>query len=121
MGSAITIVFSTLSYRFLKKSTLEDNVEIKKEFSRNLFFLAMAAVVTTVCQILPSISPLIRLILPNYRYSIAYNYLIRLLINFPNIATPIIAIYILKPVQLAIKNAFKKIICKRNNTVAPVL
>ena len=120
-GSAITVVFSILSYRFLKKSTLEGNVEIKKEFSRNLFFLAVAAVVTTVCQILPSMFPLFRLILPNYRYFIAYNYLIRLLINFPNIATPIIAIYILKPVQLAIKNAFKKIICKRNNTVAPVL
>ena len=120
IGSAITVVFSILSYRFLKKSTLEGNVDIKKEVSKNLFFLAVAAVVTTICQIIPSVSPLIRLILPDYRYFIAFNYLLRLLINFPNIATPIIAIYALKPIQLAIKNAFKKIICKRNNTVAPL-
>ena len=118
IGSAITVFFSILSYRFLKKNTLEGNVDVKKAVSKNLFFLAVAAVVTTVCQILPSTSPLIRLILPDYRYFIAYNYLLRLLINFPNIATPIIAIYALKPVQLAIKNAFKKIVCKRNNTIA---
>ena len=120
IGSAITVFFSILSYRFLKKNTLEGNVDVKKAVSKNLFFLAVAAVVTTIiCQILPSVSPLIRLILPDYRYLIAYNYFLRLVINFPNIATPIIAIYALKPVQLAIKNAFKKILCKRNNTVAP--
>ena len=118
IGSAINIFFSILSYRFLK-NTLEGNVDVKKAVSKNLFFLAMAAVVTTICQILPSVSPLFRLILPDYRYLIAYNYFLRLVINFPNIATPIIAIYALKPVQLAIKNAFKKILCKRNNTVAP--
>ena len=119
IGSAITVFFSILSYRFLKKNTLEGNVDVKKAVSKNLFFLAVAAVFTTVCQTLPSFSPIIRLNLPDYRYFIAYNYLLRLLINFPNITTPIIAIYALKPVQLAIKNAFKKIVCKRNNTVTP--
>jgi hypothetical protein len=103
----------------LKKNTLEGNVDVKKAVSKNLFYLAAAVVVTTICQILPSFSPLIRLILPDYRYSIAYNYFLRLVINAPNIATPIIAIYALKPVQLAMKNAFKKILCKGNNTVAP--
>ena len=119
VGSTITVFFSILTYRFLKKNTLEGNVEVKKAVSKNLFFLAIASVVTTICQILPSTAPLTRLILPDYRYFIAYNYLLRLVINFPNIATPIIAIYALKPVQLAIKHAIKKISCKKNNTVAP--
>ena len=118
IGSCIIVFFSIISYKFLKKNTLEGNVDVKKAVSKNLFYLAVAAVLTTICQILPSVSPLVRLILPDYRYFIAYNYLLRLLINFPNIATPIVAIYALTPIQLAIKNAFKKV-CKRNKTVAP--
>jgi hypothetical protein len=119
VGSCIIVFFSILSYRFLKKNTLEGNVDVKRAVSKNLFFLAAAAVVTTISQIFPSFSPLIRSIFPDYRYSIAYTYFLQLVINVPNIATPIIAIYALKPVQLAIKNAFKKILCKGNNTVAP--
>jgi hypothetical protein len=120
VGSCIIVFFSILSYRFLKKNTLEGNVDVKRAASKNLFFLAAAVVITTICQILPSFSPLIRLILPDYRYSIAYNYFLRLVISFPNIATPIIAIFALKPVQLATKNAFKKILlCKGNNTITP--
>ena len=118
VGPCIIVFFSIISYRFLKKNTLEDNADVKRAVSKNLFYLAVAAVVTTICQILPSLSPLIRTILPDYRYFIAYNYFNRLLINFPNVATPIVAIYALKPVQLAMKSAFKKVICKRNNTVA---
>ena len=118
VGPCIIVFFSIISYRFLKRNTLEDNADVKRAISKNLFYLAVAAVVTTICQILPSFSPLIRTILPNYKYFIAYNYFNRLLINFPNVATPIVAIYALKPVQLAMKSAFKKVICKRNNTVA---
>jgi hypothetical protein len=119
IGSSVIVFFSILSYRFLKKNILEGNVAVKKAVSKNLFFLAAAAVFTTICQIFPSFSPLIRSILPDYRYFIAYNYLLRLLIIFPNIATPIIAICALKPVQLAIKHSFTKILCKQNKTVAP--
>ena len=117
-GSCIIVFFSIISYRYLKKNTLEDNADVKIAVSKNLFYLAVAAVLTTVCQIFPSFSPLIRTILPDYRYLIAYNYFQRIIINFPNIATPIVAIYALKPIQLSMKNAFKKIF-KRNNTVAP--
>ena len=39
IGSAITVFFSILSYRFLKKNTLEGNVDVKKAVSKNLFSL----------------------------------------------------------------------------------
>ena len=118
IGSCIIVVFSIISYRFLKKNTLDGNVEVKRAVSKNLFYLAVAAVVTTISQIFPVFSPLIRTILPDYRYFIAWNYFLRVIVSFPNIATPIVAIYALKPVKLAIKNAFKKIF-KRNNAIAP--
>ena len=118
VGSGIIVFFSIVTYRFLKKNTLEGNVEVKKAVSKNLFFLAVAAVVTAIFQIFPSFSPLIRSILPDYRYFIAYNYFLRVFLNFPNIATPIVAIIALKPVKLAMKNIFKKIF-KRNSAIAP--
>ena len=105
IGSCIIVFFSIVSYRFLKKNTLEGNVEVKKAVSKNLFYLAVVAVLTTISQIFPTFSPLIRSILPDYRYFIAWNYFLRVFLNFPNIATPIVAIYALKPVKLAIKNA----------------
>ena len=118
IGSCIIVFFSIISYRFSKKNTLEGNVDVKRAVAKNLFYLAVAAVLATISQIFPSFSPLIRSVLPDYRYFIAWNYILRVIISFPNIATPIVAIYALKPVQLAIKNSFKKI-CKQNNTVIP--
>ena len=118
IGSGIIVFFSIISYRYLKKNTLEGNVDVKRAVSKNLFYLAVAAVLATISQIFPSFGPLVRSILPDYRYFLAWNYFLRVIISFPNIATPIVAIYALKPVQLAMKTSFKKI-CKQNNTVTP--
>ena len=120
IGSCIIVFFSIISYRYLKKNTLEGNVDVKRALSKNLFYLAIAAVLATISQVFPSFSPLIRSVLPDYRYFLAWNYILRVIISFPNIATPIVAIFALKPVNLAMKNSFKKM-CKRNrnNTVVP--
>ena len=118
IGSGIIVFFSIISYRYLKKNTLEGNVDVKRAVSKNLFYLAVAAVLATISQIFPSFGPLVRSILPDYQYFLAWNYFLRVIVSFPNIATPIVAIYALKPVQLAMKTSFKKI-CKRNNTVTP--
>ena len=120
IGSGIIVFFSIISYRYLKKNTLEGNVDVKRAVSKNLFYLAVAAVLATISQIFPSFGPLVRSILPDYRYFLAWNYFLRVIVSFPNIATPIyiVAIYALKPVQLAMKTSFKKI-CKQNNTVTP--
>ena len=91
IDSGIIVFFSIVLYRFLKKNMLEGNVEVKKAVSKNLFYLAVAAVLATIFQIFSS---LIRSILPDYRYFIAYNYFLRVFLNFPSIATPIVAIYL---------------------------
>ena len=74
IGSCIIVFFSIISYRVLKKNTLDGNVEVKRAVSKNFFYLAVAAVFATISQIFPSFSPLIRSILLDYRYFIAWNF-----------------------------------------------
>ena len=74
-------------------------------------------------QVLSGIVPLIRAAWIMMDYSpiidVSVCYLLRILQNFPNFATPIVAIYYLRPVRLAMKKSLKKILCKHNE-VAPV-
>ena len=52
---------------------------------------------------------------------IALNYVSRVLLNLPFVATPIAAVIILRPVRLVMKSALKKVFrcCCKGNVVHP--
>ena len=84
----------------------------------------MTTVLAFTTQVLSGIVPLIRAAWIMMDYSpiiidVSVRYLLRILQNFPNFATPIVAIYYLRPVRLAMKKSLKKILCKHNE-VTPV-
>lgn len=57
---AITLVFSLLTYCYVKKNVLEDNVEIKRAVSKNLYYFAIASIFTLLYNVAPSASPSIK-------------------------------------------------------------
>lgn len=109
----IIIVFSLLTYCFVKKNTLEDNVDVKKAVSKILFFFFIAAVISFVGSIIPSSFAFIKVALREkiLLRVVLFNYIFRLLLNLISIVTPIAMIIILKPLRLAIKKMFKRKCC----------
>lgn len=106
----IIIVFSILTYCYVKNNILEDDVEVKKAVTKIMLFLFILSLVSFFANVLPSSSLFIKaekmLVIV-----ILFNYIFRVLLNLISIATPIVMIIILKPLRLAMKKVFECMCC----------
>ena len=105
----IIFAFSTMTYIYIKRNTLESSVDIKKAVVKNLVYLNFAAIFSVITNIAPSIFPLIRTAFANSFLSIILtNYILRVFLYLPSLLTPIAAMITLKPIRLAMKQAIEK-------------
>lgn len=106
----VIIFFSILTYCYVRKNTLEGNVEVKKAVSKILVYFFVAGLISFVNNILPSSFPFIKVALREkiLLRVILFNYIFRLLLNAISITTPVAMIIILKPLRSAIKKMIWK-------------
>ena len=107
----LIITFSILTFHFMKENVLEENVTVKRAVAKNLAYLAIAAVLYFLAFILPISFSYIREALAdkNLVPVILVEYVFRVLLMLPAVATPIVAIITLKPVRTAMKVMAKKV------------
>ena len=117
----IQIVMIIVMFVYIKKHTLEENVQIKKAVAKVLVYIFIASIITFIGTITPAVSFIVRLIIPGSTIvtMTARTYFTRLLFSVPGIATPIVAIALLKPVRIAIKTMPKNLFCKKDNKIHP--
>ena len=110
------IVFGVLTLLYIKRNTLEGNVEVKKSMARHLIFLSIVAVFAFVNNILPASFPHIRAALVDRVIVsiVVVQYILRVIFNMLSVITPIATVIILKPMRPAMKLMFMKMcaICK---------
>lgn len=112
---SITLVFSLLTYCYVKKNHLNNNVEIKKEVAKNLYYFAIASIFTLIYNVAPAASSPIKTALRDQGIiaTIIVNYYVfQVLISLPSVISPIMAIIILKPLRLAMKQGISKCCCR---------
>ena len=120
---SIIIVFSILTCCYIKKNTLQDNVEVKKAIVKNLLYLTVNVIISLISNIGPASFPLINEALEDKGliYILLVDYLIRVTIYLLYMSIPIAAIVILKPISDALKQGIKKLCsCCKNNQVSPM-
>ena len=113
LSMLVISIFSILVYRYTRKNILEDNVEVKRAVVKNLAYLLIATLISFLAHVLPVAFNRIREALAGnlVLQVIVVEYILRLLFHIASIATPIVAIIILKPVHLALKKIFQKTFC----------
>ena len=106
----IIIVFSLLTYCYVKKNTLQDNVEVKKAIVKNLFYLTVYVIISVITIFGPvffhyskEATDMKRLI-----YILLVDYLVQVAVYLPYMSIPIAAIIILKPIRDALKQGIRK-------------
>ena len=102
----ITIAtFGLLLFIYIKKNTLEENVDVKKAVAKILLYLFVYSILTFIANVAPATFPVIRDVLVDESVIslIVINYSLRVIFNIPNIATPIVTIMLLKPLRVALK------------------
>lgn len=107
----VTTVFSTLVFRYVWKNTIDENANVKKAIVKNLVYLLISIALTSISHVVPSSFTSIRMVLVDdlVLQVVVVEYILRVSLNFGSIATPIVAIVVLKPVRLALKKILKKI------------
>ena len=119
----IQIAMAIVTAVYIKKHTLEGNVQIKKAVARILAYLVIASIFSFVSSIVPAVSFVMRLIIPdsNIAFTTFRVYFTQIFFSVPSIAAPIVAIAILKPLRDAIKTMLKKMFCKKDNRIHPTV
>ena len=87
---------------YVKRNVLEGNKAVKKAVAKVLAYLAVASILSFINSVIPSANPAIQT-LDDIASVVAVNYILRLVVNVPAIATPIVAIILLKPIRVAMK------------------
>ena len=115
----ITCIIVTVAY--IKKNVLEGNTDVKKVVTKVMVYFVSVSVLTFILSIVPTANPSIVKQLSNSIVNfVAVNYIIRLVYNIPAIATPIVAIAMLTPVRVALKNLSKNYCQCLNRQVHPL-
>ena len=112
------IVFCVLTYCYMRRNTLEDNVEVKRAIAKNLLYLLIAALFGFLYNIAPAFFGIIMEPLRDHGVVafVMINYFGRVFSFLTSVATPIVAIAIIKPVRVAMKGFITKCACcKKNN------
>ena len=111
----VELIFCVLSTIFIKRNVLEESSEVKKAITKVLAFNFISSIMSFVNSVVPFLGPVLRSALVNDDLTgiMVINYVVRIIFNIPAIATPFIAILLLKPVRLALK-AIPKKLCPDN-------
>ena len=119
----IQIVMAIITFVYIKKHTIEGNVQMKKAVTKVLVYLVIASSFSFISSIVPAVSFVMRLVIPdsNIAFTTARVYFTQLFFSIPTIATPIVAIAILKPVRDAIKTMLKSMFCKKDSRIHPTV
>ncbi len=109
----IILICCILTFVYMKKNTLEDNVDVKKAIVKVLVYLFVNSILTFINSAIPIANPAIRAALEERSVAglIAVDYFLRVFLNIPSIVFPIIAIALLKPVRIAMKQMSMKVFC----------
>ena len=110
--SIIQFVCGVMVFVYIKRNTLHENKKMKKAIAKVLVYLIVVSILSLINSGLPVINPIIfkEVIRLNSTVRlVAVNYVVRLLANVPAIATPIVAIALLKPVRVAMKTMMSKV------------
>ena len=110
----IIFILGILLFIYIRKNVIEENREVKKAIVKVLIYLTISSVLNFINGILPIFNFAIRqaLLGQSVFLLVGVNYLIRIIYNLPNIATPIAAILLLKPICTALK--VKLLFCFKN-------
>ncbi len=102
---SIIIICCILTFVYIKRNILEDNVTVKKAVAKVLFYLTITSILAFINSVTPALVPTIRAALLDESVAglIAIIYILRIIFNIPSIAIPIISIIVLKPVRTAMK------------------
>ena len=118
----IQMVMIIITFVYIKKHTLEGSVQLKKAVAKVLVYIFIASIVTFPGTIVPgAVTFIVHLIIPGSSTvtMTVRSYLTRFLFGVPGIATPIVAIALLKPVRDAIKTMPKNLFGKKDNRIHP--
>jgi hypothetical protein len=110
----VTAIFSALIYKYMKNNVLEDNAEVKRAVAKNLIYILVTAFLSFFSDIAPISYPIIRNVLGDSIILvelIVLFYICRVLLKLTSIITPISMITTLKPIRLAMKQLFQRILC----------
>ena len=109
----VVVVFCVLTGVYIKRNTLEGNVEVKKAVAKVLVYLTVVTVLTFITSLLSPVSSAVRET-AGARYGIVgeimVGYIFRIIYSGNAFLTPIMAIIFLKPVRIAFKEIGKGII-----------
>ena len=116
----VIIVFSLLTYCYVKRNTLQDNVEVKKAIVKNLLYLAVNVIISVFTIFGPVLYHYIKEVLEGLIYILLVDYLVRVALYLPYMSIPIAAIIILKPIRVALREGINKLCsCCSESQVSP--
>ena len=114
----VQIIMAIITFVYIKKHTLEGNVQIKKAVAKVLVYIVIASILGFIGTIAPAVTFIIELIVTGSDIVplTARSYIHVFIFGVPGIATPLVAIALLKPLRDAIKTIPRNLFCKRDNT-----
>ena len=106
----IIITFSILTYCYTKKNAMEGSTEVKKAVAKNLYYLMISTIISFSFSFMPALFPYIRAAFAESAWIIliVVDNMFTMFLSLPSVATPIAAVVILKPVQMAIREVCSK-------------
>ena len=114
----IAIVFSILTFCYMKKNTLSGNVEVKRAVAKSLLYLVIEVIVAFLNGIFVGTFPIIKAALGDAYVLrvILLNYVYRVILVLISMVTPIAMLMLLKPLRIAVKQTMT--LCKKNGADA---
>lgn len=108
----VIIVFTILTYCYVNKNSLDGDA-VKKGIAKNLLYFFFATILSFIFTFVPPILSIIRARFADngLLVLILSNYIVRVILSLPSMATPIVTIVTLKPLRFALKQMFVKICC----------
>lgn len=119
---AIEFIFCILVGVYIKRNVLDESSDMKKAVAKVQGYLIAASILSFIISVLPAANPILfKEAISNGGIVsfVAVNYTVRLFATLPAIATPVVAIILLKPVRVAVVTIGMKV-CQYLNLVRTV-
>ena len=110
----VTLIFSVFTYKYVKHNTLGDNAELMKSVTKLLVYFCVVAGLSLISDVLPAATHAIRDAAAASGGIVgifAMEHILNIIYIAPSFATPLVAIFLLKPIRDALKATAKKIFC----------
>ena len=121
LSIAVIIIFSVLTLHYVKKNTLQGNVEVKRAVAKILLYHFVVTMLNLFILVLLSLNPLIESYLSNavlVRVILRF-YVLRIAMNLILLPLPIVILAVLKPLHQALKQVFLCCCVMKSNAVHP--